>query len=99
MKGNTPDFILEHFIVFFLDDTQWAPTRWGPESNSHGYSAQPHSELRLKVKPKLKPCKMHNKQVLQSHSIILSQLQYITRQVGASRRAYSKDVARTVKMT
>ena len=27
-KGNTSDFILEHFIVLFLDGTQWAPTMW-----------------------------------------------------------------------
>ena len=62
----------------------------GLESNSHGYSAQPYSELKLKVKP----CKMHDKQVLQSHSIISSQLQYISRQ-----GACSKDVARTLQMT
>ena len=64
-KGNTPDFILEHFIVLFLDDTWWTPTRWEVEffldgtqwspssgmveSNNHGYSAQPHSELKLKL--------------------------------------------------
>ena len=38
------------------------PHSGGLESNSHGYSAQPHSELKLMVRKK--PYKMHNKQVL-----------------------------------
>ena len=27
MKGNTPDFILEHFIAFSIDGTAIAPSR------------------------------------------------------------------------
>ena len=55
VKRNTPGFILEQFIVLFLDGTQWAPGQGELESNSHGYSAQPHSELKLIVRKK--PCK------------------------------------------
>ena len=32
MKGNTPDFILEHFLVLFSDVTQAAPTQGELES-------------------------------------------------------------------
>ena len=32
MKGNTPDFILEHFIILFSDVTQAAATWWELES-------------------------------------------------------------------
>ena len=32
MKGNTADFILEHFIVLFSDGTHVTPTWWELES-------------------------------------------------------------------
>ena len=41
---------------------------------------------------------MHNKQVLQSHSIILLQWQYIVRLQGANRGTYSEEVAKTLKI-
>ena len=25
VQGNTPDFMLEHFIVYLSDDTRWSP--------------------------------------------------------------------------
>ena len=29
MKGNTPDFMLEHFIILYCDVTAGTPHRWG----------------------------------------------------------------------
>ena len=34
VKGNTPDFMLEHFIILYCDVTAGTPHRWG--GNSHG---------------------------------------------------------------
>ena len=28
-KGNTPDFMLEHFIILYCDVTAGTPHRWG----------------------------------------------------------------------
>ena len=29
VKGNTPDFMLEHFIILYFDVTAGTPHRWG----------------------------------------------------------------------
>ena len=29
VKGNTPDFMLEHFIILYCDVTAGTPHRWG----------------------------------------------------------------------
>ena len=29
VKGNTPDFMLEHFIILYCDVTAGTPQRWG----------------------------------------------------------------------
>ena len=72
------------------------PVRGELESNSHGYSAQPHS--RVETNSEDKTLQMHNKQVLQSHSIILLQLQYVVRLQGANRGTCSEKVAKTLKI-
>ena len=32
VKGNTPDFMLEHFIILYCDVTAGTPHRWGGET-------------------------------------------------------------------
>ena len=50
VKGNTPDFILEHYIVLSFDGTYVTFHMWEFISNKHGYLAQPYSGLKLKMK-------------------------------------------------
>ena len=48
VKGNTPDFMLEHFIVLLSDGTCVTPNRWEFGIYSHGYSAT--TTLRVETK-------------------------------------------------
>ena len=59
-QGNTPDFILEHFIVQLTADTQWQPS-------TEGWNLVAIAITWVQAEP----CKVHNKLGLQHHSNLL----------------------------
>ena len=95
VKGNTPDFILEHFIIYFSAYSGRPP--FGGVSSLTVMTVVAHTKHTAKSAAK-KPYKMHNKQALQSCFIILLQLQQITKIRSAPRRDVSEKVAKTLRM-
>ena len=52
VKGNTPDFMLEHFIILYCDVTAGTPHRWGGKLSWLGLFSTIHLKMTLaKEKP------------------------------------------------